>query len=187
MLVELNFVGPFSVMEVDTLDLLNAPGIYLWAVQIPSGVYRVTYVGETGRTFFQRVKEHIIQKLGGNYRICDTEALKRGEEVVVWNGLWRSGTRRKVGELLADFETISAIAKANLLVEQLFVAEIECDNELRRHIEWGIVQSLRSSATASSLLPKDIRYRASRDDTPLPHIVINCPVTVEGLPNNIKL
>jgi len=187
MTVELNFVGPISITEIDNLEILRTSGIYLWTVQLPSGSYRVTYVGETSRSFLTRIKEHIIQTLGGNYRICDVEALKQGREVIVWDGMWRRGTRDKVGELINRFEEISAIGKQYLLEQRIFVASIDCENALRRQLEKKIVGALRASPTASSLLPDDIRYRAAQKFDESYKLIINCSELIDGIPAEIDI
>lgn len=185
MAIELNFEGPISVTEIDNVEILSTSGIYLWTVQLPSGSYCVTYVGETSRSFFTRIKEHIIQTLGGNYRICDVDALRQGREVVVWDGMWRRGTRDKVGELINRFEEISVIAKQYLLAQKIFVAQLECDTALRRHLEKEIAGALRTSPTASSLLPDDIRYRSSQLVGKSYTISITSSEPLDGMPKEI--
>ena len=56
----------------------------------------MNYIGETGRDFGVRLKEHMIQTMGGNYRISDPDQIIQGNDVVLWNGLWRKGTRDRI-------------------------------------------------------------------------------------------
>ena len=51
--------------------------------------FLIDYIGETSRTFYQRMKEHLIELIGGNYRICYSEMLLLSQEVIIWNGRWR--------------------------------------------------------------------------------------------------
>jgi len=74
MLIHLHFHGPFSVCSETDDVLANCPlrsgtGIYLWAVKQLTGVYRTSYLGETSESFYGRTKEHVVQTLGGNYRV----------------------------------------------------------------------------------------------------------------------
>jgi len=60
------------VRSILSHPLASSPGIYLWVVAVDAG-YLVEYVGQTGVSFGKRMKDHIVQTLGGNYRICSTE------------------------------------------------------------------------------------------------------------------
>ena len=162
----------------------DASGIYLWAVKV-NDKYRITYVGETGISFYQRTKEHIIQTLGGNYRICDVAEMQRGNQKVLWNGLWRIGTRDKLPEFLSQYEELAPHIKAYLKAQAVFVAVTDCDPLLRKRIEGAIALSLRSDDIASSLLPADIRFRKRRSgETPL-HVALRSKAEIEGLPGSI--
>ncbi len=46
------------------VPLADQRGIYLWTIQYQKEYY-VDYIGETGKSFYDRNKEHIIQLLGG--------------------------------------------------------------------------------------------------------------------------
>jgi hypothetical protein len=88
------FEGPFSLATESRPLLFEAPiaegpGIYLWTIPYGSGGYLVSYVGETGASFGRRLKDHVIQTMGGNYRSCDAALLVEGQAKVLWNGLWR--------------------------------------------------------------------------------------------------
>ena len=105
----------------------------------------------------RRMKEHIINTLGGNYRINDVAALKRGESEILWDGLWREGTRARLPEFLRDSAKLFEAAKENLKLEQIFVAPLDVEDRMRRRIEGAIANAIRKDKVASSLLPKDIR------------------------------
>lgn len=87
----LNFTGPFVLTEQPGLRCLfsdpiaNKIGIYLWTVPI-DGLERVTYVGQTRRTFGQRTAEHVRGMLSGEYSVQDPDALLAGEQQLLWNG-----------------------------------------------------------------------------------------------------
>ncbi|ACR78788.1 hypothetical protein Kole_0059 [Kosmotoga olearia TBF 19.5.1] len=103
-IVILRLLGPYKLFGNDGNSLFNTDisrknGIYFWTVKYKNG-YLIDYIGETGKTFCQRMKEHLIETLGGNYRICDPDKLLQGKEKIVWNGLWRKGTRDKIGEFI---------------------------------------------------------------------------------------
>lgn len=54
------------------------PGIYLWTVATPDGDDLVYYVGETARSFADRLTEHLKEQLSGAYRIYDPEPFGAG-------------------------------------------------------------------------------------------------------------
>jgi hypothetical protein len=190
--IHLRFTGPYPACS-ESADILadcpysKASGIYLWAVRMPTGRYRITYIGETSATFYRRIKEHVIQTLGGNYRICDPTAMLQGVQKVLWDGLWRKGTRDKLPEFLRRYAEFAPLIKESLAVEVIFVAVLDCEKRLRRRIEGALAEAIRSKPEASSLLPDDIRYLKRKDaETPV-RVLIQSEHVIEGLPNMIDV
>jgi hypothetical protein len=82
--VALHFHGPFSAID-DT----SAPCLFTNAIATEGGVYlrtinvhgdeRPWYVGQTRRSFGERIAEHLAGFLTGAYAIFDPAALERGE------------------------------------------------------------------------------------------------------------
>jgi len=88
--IHLQFSGPFVLCGNDGIllfkeEISQRDGIYLWSVNVDDG-FLVDYVGETGQSFSQRMKDHMIQCLGGNYRIWEPLLLSQGKKELVWNG-----------------------------------------------------------------------------------------------------
>jgi hypothetical protein len=161
-------------------------GIYFWAIKV-GDAYRITHIGQTSTSFYQRMKEHIINTLGGNYRISDANALKRGESKILWDGLWREGTREKLPEFLRDSTDLFETAKANLKLENIFVAPLEVEDRMRRRIEGAIANHIRKDKIASSLLPKDIRVLGRlTTETPIP-VKISASAKILGLPEELEV
>ena len=160
----LKFEGPFGLTSNSETFLFdqtkaNEPGIYLWTVPYYRGGYLVSYVGETSASFRQRIKDHLIQTVGGNYRICDPDSLGRGEPKVLWNGLWRKGTRDKFHEYIQRLEELAPVIKKLLEIEVVFVAPLQSEKRLLQRIEGAIAMYIRSQpAPMSSVLPSDVRY-----------------------------
>jgi len=102
--IKIEFYGPFGLAEHDDNilfqnDLSHLEGIYLIAIQHNEG-YLVYYIGETGHSFYARLKDHVIQYFGGNYRVLEPSKFRKGEKEIVWNGMWRKGTRDRVPEFI---------------------------------------------------------------------------------------
>ena len=80
------FNGPHIICN-ETKDVLadcvhrKGAGIFFTAVLVGDS-YRITHIGRTGTSFYARLKEHVIQTLGGNFRICDPQAKARGVHAV---------------------------------------------------------------------------------------------------------
>jgi hypothetical protein len=152
---------------------------------MPTGRYRITYIGETSASFYRRIKEHVIQTLGGNYRICDPKALRHGVQEVVWNGLWRKGTREKLPEFLRRYAELGPLIKESLKIEVVFLAVLECDRRLKRRIEGALAEAHRACTEKASLLPEDIRYYRRRADEMPVAIQVSAEKEIEGLPSEI--
>ncbi|MEJ5357916.1 MAG: hypothetical protein WHT06_04515 [Desulfobacterales bacterium] len=188
--IRLHFEGPYPVCS-DSADVLDGcphskeSGIYLWAVQMPTGRYRITYIGETSASFYRRIKDHVIQTLGGNYRICDPTAMGNGIQRIVWDGLWRKGTRDKLPEFLRRYAELVPLIKESLKTEVVFLAVLECHRRLKRRIEGALAEAHRACPEKASLLPEDIRYFRRRADEVPVAVQVSAEKEIEGLPSEI--
>jgi len=189
----LKFEGPFGLIrnsEPFLFDQAKAkePGIYLWTVPYCRGGYLVSYIGETSASFGQRLKDHLIQTVGGNYRICDPDSLMRGEPRVLWNGLWRKGTRDKFHEYIERFEELAPVIRKLLQIEVVFVAPFRSERRLRQRLEGAIAKHIRSQPSpVSAVLPSDVRYYQRRiDETPIT-ATVECHCQVLGLPQELEI
>ncbi len=185
--ITLRLEGPFGLCGDHPRLLFNkevsrSAGLYLWVIRYKDG-YLVHYIGETGTSFNKRMKEHMIQTLGGNYRVCDPEALVHGEEKVVWDGLWRKGTRDKMLEFVDGYVELSPIIRDYLEVIEVLLAPLQANGRMRRRIEGAMAQVLKDQpAPACSLLPDDIRFTTRKKDERPISVRIESTVKVLGLP-----
>jgi hypothetical protein len=188
----LKFDGPFGLVRNSRPFLFDQaeakePGIYLWTTPYCQGGYLVTYVGETGASFEQRLKDHLIQTVGGNYRICDPDSLTRGEAKVIWNGLWRKGTRDKFHEYIERFEEFAPLIRKLLQIEFVFIAPFRSQRRIRQRVEGAIAAHIRSrQAPASSVLPSDVRYYQRKADEIPVRVTVQCHCDVLGLPQELQ-
>jgi len=183
--MHVHFHGPYPLCseDVDILDgcpYAGSAGIYLWTVQSASLGFVVDYVGETSKTFYARTKEHLIQALGGNYLVLDPGDLTDLHETVLWQGLWRRGTRDRMPRFLAQYEVLAPRIKGYLALHQVFVAPLACDRTLRRRIEGALAAAFR--AATPSLLPRDIRYRVRSSSEPGIGVRVSADRLIAGLP-----
>ena len=164
-------------------DLGKQYGVYLWAVPYREGGYIVTYVGETGVSFAKRLRDHMIQVMGGNYRFSDVERMKNGEEAVLWNGTWRKGTRDKMEEFLDHLPELAPKIQKYLRSVCLFVGPTKVDLATRRRIEGALAVSIRKSPKPySSFYPEDNRYPVLKDGIQTFRLRIKVPAVIHGIP-----
>lgn len=183
--------GPYTICGDDHDILEGCPysdsvGVYFWAVKMPSGQYRVSYLGEISTSFYKRTKEHIIQTLGGNYQICDSDLMLNGEHRVIWNGLWRKGTRDKLPEFIKNYEEMAPKIKSYLSIQKLFVAPLEVDRRTRQRIEAALAKAIHRNKEAANLLPHDIRYYHKKDIEEELSVIIEPEHQLEGLPEVVN-
>jgi hypothetical protein len=105
---------------------------------------------------------------------------------VLWNGLWREGTR-ELPEFLRDSSQLLGSRQAKSEAGKIFIAPIDVEDRMRRRIEGAIAKQVRKDKVASSLLPPDIRVLGRlTTETPIP-IRIVTPVKILGLPEQLDV
>jgi len=185
------FNGPHTICN-ETKDVLadcvhrKAAGIFLTAVLVGDN-YRITHIGQTSTSFYARLKEHVIQTLGGNFRICDPVAMASGENKVLWDGLWRPGHHGKLPEFLRDGPRLFEAARSCFKLEKAFVAPLVAEDRMRRRIEGAIAKQIRKDKTASSLFPPDVRYLPRLSTETGITIRIVTPRKIFGLPEQLEV
>ena len=187
----LDLLGPYSldginIQSIFTAEISDKQGIYIWTTPYSHGGYLVTYIGETGVTIGNRIKDHLIQTFGGNYRVCNPDQLIHGNVEIIWDGMWRKGTRDKMPEFIDRAENILPMIIKSVSIEKIFAAELMTTQRIRRRIEGSIAQCIRSAQQPySSLLPSDIRYSTRKDHENELIVNINHTRIIHGLPKRI--
>ena len=191
MLLNLKVHGPFNILS-ETEDILKKcpfskdQGIYLWAAKLHSGTYKATYIGETNRSFYHRTKEHLIQTLGGNYQVCDPEKLLNDEKEILWNGLWRTGTRTLMPQFIKQYPKLAPKIVTYLKTQVLFVIPFSLEKTCRRRIESALAQAIIDHPEAYRLLARDIRYLKPKIYESTITVKLSNHSKIEGLPENFK-
>ena len=175
--ISIRIDGPFAWHGANSVfdsSLSEETGIYLFTVPYDTQ-YLVYYVGETGRSFRERLTEHATDYLGGLYRIYDPKIFANGERELIWGGLFLKGRRHLMGDFLAKHDRISPIIRDFLDAMALHVIVYEGPDRVRQRIEAAIAKGLRAQdGVVADFQNDDIRYRARRaDEEPV-------AVTVEG-------
>ena len=183
--------GPYGLCGTHEKIIFYEPigkeaGIYFWTVPYYQGGSIVNYIGETGESFKRRLKEHMIQTAGGNYRICDPDFEVQGVEHVLWNGLWRKGTRDRMPEFISRIMELAPVIKKSLEIAEIYVAPFKSEKRIRQRIEGAIADYIKTQpAPASNLLPKDIRYyNRGKDEEPV-SVSISGGDALLGMPESL--
>lgn len=189
---KLKVEGPFALVGDHEKIIFNEPqakdqGIYIWTIPYSKGGYLVDYIGETGVSFGVRFKEHMIQTLGGNYRISDVDARIQGIEIILWNGLWRKGTRDKISEFVEQYPKLAPVIKKHLEAQVIFTIKLNTDQRVRRRIEGALAKHIKlQSNPIKALIPLDIRYNYRREDEAPLFAEISCEYEILGVPEEIE-
>jgi len=157
----LEIIGPYKIGREN--DIFQSPyanqcGIYIWAIKVKDK-YIINYIGETGLSFKKRTKEHLIQLIGGNYRVPEPKDLCVGKETILWDGLWRKGQRDKIVEFIKIYESLAPKIKEYIEMLNIFLIPMDVEARIRKLIEGNIAKHVRNQPFyISGLLPDDIRY-----------------------------
>jgi hypothetical protein len=168
-------------------DIGEEAGIYFWTVPYVQGGSIINYIGETGVSFKQRFKDHMIHTAGGNYRICDPDFEVQGVERILWNGLWRKGTRDKMPEFVSRIIELSPAIKKSLEHSEIYVAPFKSEKRIRQRIEGAIADHIKAQdPPASGLLPTDVRYTKRWDDEDPVSVLISGGDALLGMPKDLQ-
>jgi len=188
--IAIDFHGPFKIGGNNGSILFSNQvsrhsGIYLFTVQYNDG-YLVYYVGETGKSFFERIKEHAIHYFGGNYRVYDPKAFKNAQKTLIWQGMWQRDTKDRMPIYIDKCHALVPIIRDFLKLLDIFVAPFEAETRLRRRIEGAFARHLRQQPPPiGNFQDDDIRYiQRKRDETPI-HVRISCSHKLHGMPSTL--
>ncbi len=189
MIVE--FIGPFSWLDKNNIPSIltspegKRPGIYLWTVNTSDGEL-IYYVGETGRSFSQRLIEHFREHMSGGYHIHDPQEIVYGKKVQIWPGRFGSTGNRSISEFLENYLSIAPSIVKLTEVYRFFVAPLQCDNRLRARIEAGIARHLyNQEGVIGSFQESGIRYNQRRKDEEPIEVEFVFTATLLGLPKKL--
>jgi len=108
---------------------------------------------------------------------------------IIWKGLWRKGTRDKIGEFIKNYKKYAPIIKSYIEIHDIFLAPLTVDRRKRQLIEGNIAKIIKEQKPPiSNLLPADIRYVYNRKDSEEGFIVkIECDENIFGLPERLRI
>ena len=151
-----------------TQEVAGSPGIYIWAVPYESG-FMTYYVGETGRSFRQRMKEHVKEYFSGMYRVFDPGEFASGRKVLLWDGMWRAGEEHRLADFVSRLPELSKCIAQLLDSMRIFLGPLDVPTHTRRRIEAALAKHLyEQPGVVGQFQDSDLVYRGrSADQEPL--------------------
>ena len=189
--VQAHFHGPFSAFDeagcrcLFTDQLAARSGVYLWTISV-KGQECLWYVGQTRRSFGQRMGEHLAGFLSGQYQIHDPDGLSRGEQRLAdgsINGVWP----RTLPYLLQNYESLLPKITGLIRLIKFHLCPLVGDAHLHDRVEGAIGRyykahpdpALRDFITPGLKLPAAVPY-----DNPM-RLILSSETPLAGLPAEI--
>jgi hypothetical protein len=180
--------GPFSASDepeercLFSDEIASKNGVYLWTLRVAQHE-RPWYVGQTRRTFAERLGEHIRGMLAGQYRPYDAEALARGE--YAWaksscDKLWPQA----LSSFLRNYESLAPEIIAVIRMSRFRLIPLTGDAHLYNRVEGALGRHFRSHDDAGlrEFFTPGIKLPPPfPGDQPL-RLLITSDVPVVGLP-----
>ena len=162
---KMQWYGPYKWYGTKDDSFFTQPearksGIYLWAIPFEKQ-YLTYYVGETGKSFANRFIQHTRDYLSGLYRVYEPHQFAEGKKILVWNGMWKPGTRgpHQMLEFLNRYSKLSPIICEFLGQLRIFVAPLNVEKRIRQRIEAAIANRLyEQPGLIGKFQDDDIRY-----------------------------
>lgn len=190
---DINFVGPFSWFGtsdrpcVYDSDEARGIGIYLWTVPLPDDNHLIYYVGETGRSFEIRLRQHYEELVSARYHVYSAAEFARGEKVALWPGRWDVKYRKSDDECRANCARLSDSIREMMLVLRFFLAPLSCDKRARQRMEAAIALALYDApGLAGTFQDLGVRYWPRLPNEEPVECVVSAPVRFLGLPERLS-
>jgi len=185
------FVGPFSWIDGGGVACIREAkageqrGVYLWTVRIDEGEL-VYYVGQTGRSFSERMTEHFKEHMSGGYHLYEPGEFSRGRKVQLWPGWYSMGRQRHLSVFMQRLpELMPAIVHLAKLY-RFYLAPMTCERRLLERIESGLAKHLyEQPGMVGEFQDEGIRYRRRKDTEEPVEAQIRCEQNLIGVPESL--
>lgn len=189
--IEIKFEGPLywlaesECVSVFQHEIADCPGIYLWSVPYQQAEM-VYYVGETSRSFRERLKKHLVSYLAGLYRLYEPEHFARGNKCLIWDGMWKSGEELRMAEFIRRHNELAPKIHQLIRLLRFHLAPLTVDTRRRQRIEAAIANVLsKQSGIPGQFQDGDIRYWPRNPDEQEIAVCIKCNSRILGLPEEL--
>jgi hypothetical protein len=146
--IEITWYGPFSwcgntFQSVFRAEVCHFSGIYLWTIPFGNG-FLTYYVGETSKTFFARLTDHVREYLTGAYRIYDPEAFAKGQKKLLWHGSLLPEFSDSFLDFLEEYPNLAPQLYNFLGKMAIFLGPLQANLRTRMRIKRAIVRTLQN-------------------------------------------
>jgi hypothetical protein len=160
-------------------------GVYLWTIQY-KGSYLIYYIGETARSFGERIKEHTQGYLSGAYNLYDPGKFAKGNKREIWAGMYYDKDGSRMHDFLNHYFVLSDHAFSFLRLIQLIVAPINDEKRFLERLEGAISLKLKSvPGIVGEFQDEGVRYRPRRIDEEPIVVKMKFPVAILGMEQEI--
>jgi hypothetical protein len=102
----------------------------------------IYYVGETGRIFGARMREHYTEHAAAMYHVYSPAEFARGEKIMLWPGRFDVKDRKSEKECIANYAHLCEPIREMTYILRFFLAPLSCQDRIRRRIEAAIAETL---------------------------------------------
>lgn len=189
--IPVSFGGPFSwhgTPDAQSIFDVNegaGKGIYLFTVPLPDG-YLIYYVGETGRTFRDRLFEHYTEHAAGMYHVYSPAEFARGEKVMLWPGRFDMACRKPKKDCIAAYTQLSVPIWEMTRMFRLFLAPLACERRVRCRIEAAIANALYGTPGMIGNFQDKVNYSPRADGETSVQCVLSSSARLLGLPERFE-
>ena len=189
--ITVEFVGPLSWTEGNGIPSIletevgKESGVYLWTVHIEEGEL-VYYVGQTGRSFSQRMIEHFKEHMSGGYHLYEPAQFSRGQKDLLWPGRYGPDREPSLSVFVQRFRNLAPAIVDLARLYRFYVAPLECEKRLRERIEAGLAKHLyEQPGMIGEFQDQGIIYHARKDTEEPVQALIRCKVNLIGVPESL--
>jgi hypothetical protein len=186
-----DFTGPFSwtgtrsAPAIADAEIARRCGVYLWTVHLDQGEL-VYYVGETGRSFRDRMSEHFREHMSGGYHLYEPSAFREGRKDLLWPGRFGPTGERSVRVFLERFPELAEAMAALAEIYRFYLAPLDCDRRLRERIESALANCLyEQPGLVGEFQDRGINYRTRWDSEEPIRVQFYCNDVLLGLPESL--
>jgi integrase len=125
--IALVWSGPFPLRTIAAPDAppeAQAAGVYVWTARVGDEWWPY-YIGETGKTFATRQREHLRLYHEGEYRVCEPRAFSEGRKVLLWPGAYGPQNRYKLPWFRLILRDIAPALEAFISLLNVFLIPVE--------------------------------------------------------------
>ncbi len=186
--IDLSFSGPYSWLgapdaaSIFSADVGKLAGVYLWTVPLSEG-HLIYYVGETGRSFRERLLEHYREHASCFYHLYAPSEFAKGEKRLVWPGRYDLDDRKTAVECIEQYPRLAPCVAELTRLYRFMLAPLTVEYRLRQRVEAAIACHLyHVDGLAGTFQDKGIRYRPRVEAEEPIACTIRSSVPLLGLP-----